>query len=774
MSSTDLAADDEAGWAGLRYRPLAQVPRLLWLPRPSERAIAKLGGVFAFLGSAFAVLDEEASDSEQAAAFVEAVDDVLHGFPVEPETQAVAPSVKLPNLPEQATFRDAALDEARTYFSSFEKAAQDLHREMQASVRTGVETIYGPGQRKLAELALCVERLRIPNGGLSEKSRAVVDKKIAAIVEERQVTQQAIEEKLAKFTKDHKWLQNRDDPRMDGKLDPSIFGDIGDLGAARQAMLAAAAALPTGRMSLLSLAAMAPILTITTAAVHFWNKTPGPFSSLLKAGLQPQYLWISGSLLGLLVLPTLVMLASWRRHAKTKRDAYAMMRVAGNAFGSYITDAMSGARDYSLNARQALLSEELVRLLEKRLDRGFLDEYQSQKDHFFHNPSPVPLDDVEKAEIRDVATAARSPRLWFRTLAALAIRRSPSSGAWSLQLTEERGEQTRRGGKAYPPGRADRRRILRGAQHRQGGRRSRRMADRRRRGRTTVAGSGGAPVNEAKTVSFGFFHTRLSRWRLLVFVLVVSMLAELALASVGGADLASLAAPYFAGLIAAAVASAIATSGLPILVHLISLALLTAGFFYLNVFQFAIFNSYRLVTLKWLIMLLFKYMYASFAPLSINITNDFIDFEAISLAMMPIFPTLVVSITLFILGNYAIVMRNPKYLTSFRDMTRKISFSSDIHPVLNNATFANAAGWIAVLYPVAAITLIAVLIGKNYNWGIYHAALADWYPAILPVLYFGFLTQAALGRRPASAGDGPSRRCREAPLDPAVVRRVRR
>lgn len=438
-SLVDIVADDATGWSGLRYRPNSGSTRLLWVQRQRAEQLGRLDEISSYVKSAFHVLwDEDIRESEQTATFRANVEDIVKGFRVAPETMADASPHELPELKDSDDYQPQALAAIDAYFQSFMADAKAMHKDMQARVRAGITSEYGPSGKRLRDLAEAVARLRIPNGGISDASRRLVDDKIAEVRNDHDAVLAKIREELRVFASQHRRLQNRPDPLMAGSLDDSLFRVGGYFDGIENRLRMAALELPTGFLSLVLVSIMAPSLVALVAIIHFQ-----PLVRVATVGFVDMFISAMKTLGGvnlailavLLVTPLTLQLAFWRTFVRRERNVFAVARTAVQGFASYIKDAMSGAREYSLDARHALLTEELVRLLERRLNRVVFDELKTQGTLFFHAAEELHLDESDKVTIRSLA-AARQPDLWFWQLAALRITAVGPGGAWEVRVDD--------------------------------------------------------------------------------------------------------------------------------------------------------------------------------------------------------------------------------------------------------------------------------------------------------------------------------------------------
>lgn len=261
--------------------------------------------------------------------------------------------------------------------------------------------------------------------------------------------------------------------------------------------------------------------------------------------------------------------------------------------------------------------------------------------------------------------------------------------------------------------------------------------------------------------------SNLSPWRLLPPMAIGIALSAALIAALGGMPLLRFGSIYFVALFVSATLSAFVTRLSPSGRQLAGLCFSSLLLFLLYCRQ----ADYSLAVDQFFNPAL-RNLYGTWIGTELFLGQDYKLLESQSILIMVAFPFSTGVITLClngIAGIYMGVSRNIykiqlKKEIQYDFLIEKIPFiygkTYANLPWLNNATVAHAAGWVAIIFPLASIDFILALInqtsaGSGWSWVPDHAGLSYWYPALLPVLYFGFLAQKRTAEAVRIAAEAP-------------------
>lgn len=238
---------------------------------------------------------------------------------------------------------------------------------------------------------------------------------------------------------------------------------------------------------------------------------------------------------------------------------------------------------------------------------------------------------------------------------------------------------------------------------------------------------------------FRFLHIGMSRSRLLGFLAAASAAASVALyaaeagwSSSGAPDFLLLRGHYFVVLGVAAVLMAL--SG-----HRLAMASQLFGIFWATLVLIGLFWAgfleLRSLRGSWLSEWILAYppVTTAMAARPIPFTSDYLFKEIVNASILLCFPLVAAATGLLSQKLLAWTLSSTDNRPHWIGMPTL--------PSVNNATFANAAGWIAILFPVGLLSLLLLLQDREPVWVLSYLSAFPWFLAVAPVLCLGLAVQ---------------------------------
>lgn len=243
---------------------------------------------------------------------------------------------------------------------------------------------------------------------------------------------------------------------------------------------------------------------------------------------------------------------------------------------------------------------------------------------------------------------------------------------------------------------------------------------------------------------YGMFHLRNDRWRLLGWMALCVGFVEVVLFLAGYTDVGLAGLRYLGALLIGTAVAAVLSKAFAISFQLLALAVWTFSFAVLGylvgvqeITPVRNWTWFRAITRGFEEIVGLKYH----STFSIYRIPDFNVYEFLNLILLSVFFPLLVWFLALITERIGSQRSDKKdgSGSNLREAT---------HAVVNNATFANAAGWTAILFPIAFLLLMVLAHNIEPLPAEVYASGFWWFTIVAPIVYFGLAVQRALPELP--------------------------